>query len=48
MGPVFVDDVRSRVEMVPNVDKVDVELVFDPPWNNDMLSDEAKLELGLL
>ncbi len=48
MGPVIVDDVRSRVEMVPNVDKVDVELVFDPPWNNDMLSDEAKLELGLL
>jgi probable FeS assembly SUF system protein SufT len=48
MGPVIVDDVRGRVEMVPGVSKVDVDLVFDPPWNNDMLSDEAKLELGLL
>lgn len=48
MGPVIADDVKRKVEAVPNVDKVDVELTFDPPWSNDMLSDEAKLELGLL
>lgn len=48
MGPVIVDDVKRYVERVPNVGKVDIDLVFDPPWNNDMLSDEAKLELGLL
>jgi len=48
MGPVIVEDVRSKVSQVPGVDEVDVELVFDPPWNNDMLSDEAKLELGML
>lgn len=48
MGPVITDDVKRKVEHVPNVDKVTVELTFDPPWNNDMLSDEAKLELGML
>jgi len=48
MGPVIVDDVRANVERIQNVSKANVELVFDPPWSNDMLSDEAKLELGLL
>ncbi|OZG71169.1 putative Fe-S cluster assembly protein SufT [Hahella sp. CCB-MM4] len=48
MGPVIADDVKFKVSRVPNVDHVDVELVFDPPWNNDMLSEEAKLELGML
>ncbi len=47
MGPVLVDDVKSRVAMVPNVRRVDVQLVFDPPWSRDMMSDEARLELGL-
>ena len=48
MGPVIVDDVRSYVARVPNVGRVEVDLVFEPPWSNEMLSDEAKLELGLL
>ncbi len=48
MGPAIVEDLRSKVAQVPAVSAVDVELVFDPPWNNDMLSDEAKLELGML
>ncbi|MDC0663705.1 putative Fe-S cluster assembly protein SufT [Marinobacter sp. SS21] len=48
MGPVITEDVKRKVEHVPHVDKVTVELTFDPPWNNDMLSDEAKLELGML
>ncbi len=48
MGPVIVEDARTKVLQVPNVDQVEVELVFDPPWNNDMLSDEAKLHLGML
>ncbi|KZX76343.1 putative Fe-S cluster assembly protein SufT [Oleiphilus sp. HI0009] len=48
MGPVIVNDVRFYVERVPNVAKVEIDLVFEPPWNNEMLSDEAKLELGLL
>lgn len=48
MGQVIADDVKLKVEHVPNVDKVQVDLVFDPPWSNDMLTDEAKLELGML
>ena len=48
MGPVITDDVKRKVEHVPNVDKVTVELTFDPPWNSEMLTDEAKLELGML
>ena len=48
MGPVITEDVKHKVSMVPNVDSVAVELVFDPPWNNDMLTEEAKLELGIL
>ncbi|RUO25459.1 putative Fe-S cluster assembly protein SufT [Aliidiomarina minuta] len=47
MGPVLVGDVEYRVAMVPNVEKVDVELVFDPPWSRDMMSEEAQLEAGL-
>ena len=47
MGPVLIEDVKSRVALVPNVKQVDVELVFDPPWSRDMMSEEAQLELGL-
>tara|TARA_R110001592_G_scaffold7032_2_gene39453 strand:- start:20237 stop:20779 length:543 start_codon:yes stop_codon:yes gene_type:complete len=48
MGPSIIADVERKVSQVPNVDNVIIELVFDPPWNNDRLSDEAKLELGML
>lgn len=47
MGPVLVGDVEYRVAQVPNVDKVQVELVFDPPWSRDMMSEEAQLETGM-
>jgi probable FeS assembly SUF system protein SufT len=47
MGPVLVDDVKSRIGKVPNVTGVDVELVFDPPWSRDMMTEEAQLELGI-
>ena len=47
MGPVLVDDVKSRLAGVPNVRNVEVELVFDPPWSREMMSEEARLELGL-
>jgi probable FeS assembly SUF system protein SufT len=47
MGPVLVEEVKSRVSRVPNVTSVDVDLVFDPPWSRDMMSEEAQLELGL-
>ena len=47
MGPVLVGDVEYRVAIVPNVERVKVELLFDPPWSRDMMSDEAKLETGM-
>ncbi len=47
MGPVLVQDIEQRVQQVPNVARVDVELVFDPPWSRDMMTEEAQLELGI-
>ncbi len=47
MGPVMISDVKYRVSKVPNVESVEVELVFDPPWHRDMMSEEAQLESGL-
>lgn len=47
MGPVLVDEIEQRLQRVPNVDDVTVELVFDPPWSRDRMSEEAQLELGL-
>ena len=40
--------VESRVLEVPGVSEVRVDLVWDPPWGRERLSDEAKLQLGLL
>lgn len=46
MGPVLVSDVEERIRMIPNVSKVDVVILFDPPWNADMMTEEAKVALG--
>ncbi len=48
MGDILVDDVRSKIEMIPTVAEADVELVFDPPWNRMMMSEAARLETGML
>ncbi len=47
MGPVLVGDVEYRVRKVPNVQTVKVELVFDPPWSRDKMSEEAQLQTGM-
>ena len=47
MGPVLVGDVEHRVALVPNVREVSVDLVFDPPWQREMMSEEAQLETGM-
>ncbi len=47
MGPFIVDDVRAKTLDVENVTDVNVELVFEPPWDRAMMSDEAKLQLGM-
>ena len=41
-------EVREKVKSIEEVNEVNVELVWDPPWNKDMMSDEAKLNLGFL
>ena len=48
MGDILVDDVRSKLEMIPTVAEADVELVFDPPWSRHMMSEAARLETGML
>jgi len=48
MGPVLVGEVEEKIRQIQGVTEVKVELVFDPPWDRDMMTDEAKLQLGLL
>jgi probable FeS assembly SUF system protein SufT len=48
MGEVLVADVRDKVQLVPTVAQANVELVFDPPWNQTMMSDEARLQTGMM
>jgi probable FeS assembly SUF system protein SufT len=48
MGEVLVADVRDKLKLVPTVRNVDVELVFDPPWNHTMMSEAARLQTGMM
>ena len=48
MADMLVEDVRTQVAKIPGVERVNVALVFGPPWDKDMMSDEAKLELGFM
>jgi probable FeS assembly SUF system protein SufT len=48
MGEWLKQDVQSKIAAVPGVEEVDVEVVFDPPWNQSMMSEAAKLELGMM
>lgn len=41
-------EVQTRVQMIPGVNKVVVDVTFDPPWTMDRMTDAAKMELGLL
>ncbi len=44
----LIRDVRDTVKKIPEVNVVNINLVFEPPWNQTMMSEEAKLELGFL
>lgn len=48
VGEVLLDDVRRKVGAIPGVKEVDVELVFDPPWDPSMMSEAARLQLGFM
>jgi FeS assembly SUF system protein len=41
-------EVEEKVKTIENIKDVDVEITFDPPWSKDLMSEEAKLELGML
>ncbi len=48
MGPMLAQDVQNKLLSLEGVDDVSVELVWDPPWNQGMMTEAAKLQLGLL
>lgn len=48
MGEILVEDVREKIALIPTINEVAVELVFDPPWNQGMMSEAAQLEAGLM
>ena len=48
MGPMLLQDAQEKIAIVPTVADVQVELVFDPPWNQSMMSDEARLQTGMM
>ena len=48
MGDVLIQDAREKIAVVPTVSDVKVELVFDPPWNVGMMSEEARLQTGMM
>ena len=47
MGETLVADVREKILMVPTVTTADVELVFDPPWTREHMSEAARLQTGM-
>ena len=47
MGDVLVQDIKQKLEIIPTVATADVELVFDPPWNQSMMTEAARLQTGM-
>jgi probable FeS assembly SUF system protein SufT len=48
MGPMIAQDAQNKIISIEAVDEANVEVVWDPPWNQSMLSEAAKLQLGLM
>lgn len=48
MGPAIAADARQRILEIDGVDDAEVELVWDPPWNQSMISEEGRMKLGLV
>jgi metal-sulfur cluster biosynthetic enzyme len=44
----ILEDVKMKIESIPEVRNVEIKLVFEPEWHKDLMSEEAKLELGFL
>jgi len=47
IGPMITEQIQEMLGIMPGVKDVDVQFTFDPPWGPDMMSDEAKSDLGL-
>lgn len=48
MGEILVQDAQEKIAVIPTITDVRVDLVFDPPWNQGMMSDEARLQTGMM
>ncbi|HNX04640.1 MAG TPA: iron-sulfur cluster assembly protein [Opitutales bacterium] len=48
MGPAIAQDAQARLEQVPGVSVAEVRIVWEPPWNQNMISEKGKMELGLI
>ena len=48
MGPAIAEDARARLAAVPGVSEAKVEIMWDPPWNQDRISEAGKMQLGLI
>jgi len=48
MGPAIAQDARLKILAIPGVDEASVELVWDPPWSQEMISEAGKMKLGLI
>ena len=48
MGPVIAQDAEDKISNLPGVKDVLVEIVWEPLWNRDMMTEEAKLQLGMM
>ena len=48
MGPAIAEDAKTRLETVAGVSEAKVDIVWDPPWNQEMITEEGKMQLGLV
>jgi len=48
MGMTIADEAREKLMSIRGVEQVDVDLVWDPPWSREMMSESARLEMGLM
>lgn len=48
MGPVIAHDAKQKILSIPSIKTAEIDIVFDPPWDQSRMSDAAKLELGML
>jgi metal-sulfur cluster biosynthetic enzyme len=47
IGPMVVEQIQENIGLIPGVKDVNVDFTFDPPWNPEMMTDEARADLGL-